>query len=181
MMLLKKIIVLWGLLVAIILPISHLEAAPRVAVIPFNDQSARKVSEADKDNAWDFVEITVVQKANFDQCTRSREEIKSIVTEMNLNNTAAFDSDTSSKLGRLLGVQYLILGNITGVSTESGGDIVAHLSLRMIEVETARIYLAGRGNGKSRKNSQDALEKAAEDALNGKMGMLTMMKNKGKK
>ena len=50
----------------------------------------------------------------------------------------------------------------------------------MVEVETARIFLAGRGSGKSKGDVYEALEKAAEDALNGKRGMLTMMRG-GKK
>ena len=47
-----------------------------------------------------------------------------------------------------------------------------------ISEETARIYLAGRGSGSSKGDIETALDKAATDALKGKRGMLTMMKNK---
>ena len=46
----------------------------------------------------------------------------------------------------------------------------------MIEVETAEIYLAGRGEGKAKKDPFEALQKAVNDALNGQRGMLTMLR-----
>ena len=172
----KKFFLLIGFLTIIFFPTTYLEAAPRIAVIPFDDQSARKVSESDIYDVMDLVQTMIVHTKKFDPCDRTPEDIKKAMAEMQMNNTAAFDPATASKLGKMIGAEYLVLGTVTGLSTKKNGEISAHLSLRMIEVETARIFLAGRGNGKSKEDSQDALSKAAKDALNGEIGMLTMLR-----
>ena len=180
MMLLKKVIVLLGLLLIIGLPAGYAEAVPRVAVIPFDNQSTRNISDSEMNAITKYVQTVIVQNRKFDPCTRSPEDIKNAIDEMKMNNTSAFDASTSSKLGRLLGVQYLVLGTITDLGVKKNGDFFAELSLRMIEVETARIYLAGMGEGRSKEDSKDSLKNASKDALNGEMGMLTMMRNEGK-
>lgn len=172
----KKSILLLGFLAVVFLPITYIEAAPRIAVIPFNDQNVRKVSESNLYDVMDLVQTMIVQTKRFDPCDRTPADIQRAMDEMRINNTSAFNPATSSKLGEMLGAQYLVLGTITGLTTKKNGEIAAHLSLRMIEVETARIFLAGRGTGKSKDDSHDALEKAAKDALNGEMGMLTMLR-----
>ena len=179
-MLLKKFIVLLGFLAIIMMPANYLEAAPRVAVIPFDDQSTRTVSESDMTYIMKFVQTVIVQTKKFDPCNRSPEDIKKVMAEIRMNNTSAFDQSTASKLGRLIGAQYLVLGTVTELSTKKNGDIFADVSLQMIEVETARIYLAGMGDGKSKDGFREALKNAAKDALNGEMGMLTMMRSEGK-
>ena len=110
----------------------------------------------------------------------SRTEIDRLVDEIKLDNESGLiNPATAAQYGKMIGAQYLILGTVTGLG-KRGSETVANLSLRMIEVETAEIYLSGRGKGKSRDGASDALEKAAKDALNGELGMLTMMRG-GKK
>ena len=175
----KKFFLLLGLIAFIILPTNYLEAAkPRVAVIPFDNQSARQ-STAQIESAIEEtranVEIDIVQTGKFDPLTRT--DLKKLLDEIKLDQTALVDPATAAKYGKMVGAQYLVLGTVTGLSNKNG-EMVAHLSLRMIEVETARIYLAGRGSGSSKGDIETALDKAATDALKGKRGMLTMMKNK---
>ena len=179
-MLFKKFFGLMCLLAIIILPINHLEAAPRVAVVPFDNQSARQntpnvenILEAARSN----VEIEIVQTGRFDPLDRT--QLQKLLDEIKFNQTALVDPSTAAQYGKMVGAQYLVLGTVTGF-TKKGNDMIAHLTLRMIEVETARIFLAGRGSGKSKGDIETALEKAAEDALHGKRGMLTMMRG-GKK
>ena len=180
-MLFKKIIACLCAFAFLVLPTMCAEAAskPIVAVIPFTDQSARKSASNQEaiDNAWDYVENAIRQTNRFRTMTRT--QIDKLVDELKLDNESGLiDPSTAAKYGKMIGAQYLILGTVTGLGNKSS-DTVAHLSLRMIEVETAEIYLSGRGKGKA-KDSFDALEKAAKDALNGEMGMLTMLRG-GKK
>ena len=180
-MLLKKIIVLWGLLLIICgSSAGYAEAVPRIAVIPFDNQSTRNISDSEMNAITKYVQTIIVQTKKFDPSNRSPEDIKKIMAEMQMNNTSAFDQSTASKLGKMIGAQYLVLGTITELSTKKNGDFFAELSLRMVEVETARIYLAGMGEGRSKEDSKDSLKNASKDALNGEMGMLTMMRNEGK-
>jgi len=151
-----------------------------VAVVPFDNQSARQGSDS-LDNALETarsnIEIDIVQTGRFDPLDRT--QLQKLLDEIKFNQTALVDPATAAQYGKMVGAQYLVLGTVTGLSKQ-GSDMVAHLTLRMIEVETARIFLAGRGSGKSKGDVHTALEKAAEDALNGKRGMLTMMRG-GKK
>lgn len=176
-MLFKKIIASLFVLAFILLPTSNAEAAgkPVVAVIPFTDQSARKSAGNQEavDNAWDYVENAIRHTNRFRTMTRT--QIDKLIEELKLDNESGLiDPQTAAKYGKMIGAQYLIIGTVTGLGNKSG-DVVAHLSLRMIEVETAEIYLSGRGKGKA-KDPIDALEKAAKEALNGEMGMLTMLR-----
>ena len=179
-MFLKKFLGVLCLLAILILPINYLEAAPRVAVVPFDNQSARQNSdtfEAALEEVRSNVEIDITQTGRFDPLDRT--QIQKLLDEIKFNHTALVDPATAAQYGKMVGAQYLVLGTLTGLS-KKGNEIVAHLSLRMIEVETARIFLAGRGSGKSKGDIHQALEKAAEDALTGKRGMLTMLRG-GKK
>ena len=180
-MFLKKFLSVLCLLAIILLPTNYLKAAPpRVAVIPFDNQSARQSSgniDAVFEEARSNVEIDIVQTGRFDPLERT--QLQKLLDEIKLDHTALVDPATAAQYGKLVGAQYLVLGTVTGLS-KKGNELIAHLSLRMVEVETARIFLAGRGSGKSKDDIHEALEKAAEDALNGKRGMLTMMRG-GKK
>lgn len=179
-MVLKNFWAIFCLLAILILPTGYLEAAPpRVAVIHFENQSTRQSSNLDAvfEKARSNVEIDIVQTGRFDSLERT--QLQKLLDEIKLDHTALVDPATAAQYGKLVGAQYLVLGTVTGLA-KKGNELIAHLSLRMVEVETGRIFLAGRGSGKSKGDVLAALEKAAEDALNGKRGMLTMMRG-GKK
>ena len=176
----KKFFMAFVLLAVIILPTAYLEAAPRVAVIPFDNQSARQNNpsvDSILEQARSNVEIDIVQTGKFDPLDRT--QINKLLDEIKFDHSALVDPATAAQYGKMVGAQYLVLGTVTGL-TSKGNEMIAHLSLRMIEVETARIFLAGRGSGKSKGDMSEAMEKAAEDALTGKRGMLTMMRGGGR-
>ena len=179
---LKKFFGILCLLAFIILPTNRLEAVPSVAVLPFDNKSARQTTESLEDifdGVRENVETDIVRTGKFQPVPRNPEAMQKIFDLMKFDHSGAVDISTAAQYGKLVGAQYLVLGTVTGLS-KKGNELIAHLSLRMVEVETARIFLAGRGSGKSKGDVYEALEKAAEDALNGKRGMLTMMRG-GKK
>ena len=158
----------------IILPVTSF-AAPKVAVIPFENQSARGgiISEDGIMDVRNFVEEEIVFTNKFSPLDRNN--LKKLLDEIKLQQSGLVDPSTAARLGKWIGAEYLVLGNVTGLGAKKDSKYVANLSLRMIKVETAEIYLAGRGTGQA-KTALDALQKAAEDALRGKRGMLTMMR-----
>lgn len=171
----KKIIA--GLMLALFLlpTICFADGLPKVAIIPFNNQSPRQVvSDGEIDQIRDIIEIDIKQTGKFKAFTRT--EIDKLLEEIKFDQSGLVDPATAAKYGKMIGAQYLVLGTITGLGTKTGSQYIANLSLRMIEVETAEIFLAGRGKGESKRSAFEALEKAAEDALTGKRGMLTMMR-----
>ena len=180
-MFIKKIMAVGFLLALLILPSMSAEAAkPIVAVLPFNDQSPRKGSadnQAALENAMDYVTTALGHTNKFQMLTRT--DIAPILDSIKFDHSGLVDPATAAQYGKMIGAQYIVVGTVTGLGSK-GRDMLAHLSLRMIKVETAEIYLSGRGKGKSKGDPIDALENAAKDALNGEMGMLTMMRNSGK-
>ena len=100
-----------------------------------------------------------VGKFNIMDRTLVEEQIKA----SNLNTTGLIDPDTAKKIGKILGADYLVYGNVNDVTlSETGGGtagvgldiskitVKAHLIVRVMEVETGNIISAAKGEGKSR-------------------------------
>ena len=78
----------------------------------------------------------------------------------NLNTIGLIDPDTAKRIGRILGVQYLIYGNVTNVVLdENVGAIVkvktvkAKIIARIIDVKTGNILMMSKGEGESKSSS----------------------------
>ncbi|MBR4903749.1 MAG: hypothetical protein IKZ53_03690 [Selenomonadaceae bacterium] len=100
-----------------------------------------------------------VGKFNIMDRTLVEEQIKA----SNLNTTGLIDPDTAKKIGKILGADYLVYGNVNDVTlSETGGGtagvgldiskitVKAHLIVRVMEVETGNIISAAKGEGKSK-------------------------------
>ena len=72
-----------------------------------------------------------------------------------LNVLGLIAPDTAKKLGEILGVRYIIYGNVTDVSVAVEKALVnvntvkAHIVLRIMDVDTGKILTAARGEGSS--------------------------------
>lgn len=79
------------------------------------------------------------------------------------NITGLIDPDTAKKIGELLGVRYIVYGNVndvtlseTGASTAGIGldvstvTVKAHIIVRVMDVQTGKIISAAKGEGKSK-------------------------------
>ena len=80
-----------------------------------------------------------------------------------LNTTGLIDPDTAKKIGKIVGADYLVYGNVNDVTlSETGGGtagvgldiskitVKAHIIVRVMEVETGKIISAAKGEGKSK-------------------------------
>ncbi len=182
-------------------------AMPTVAVIPFGLKAAvsRDITLEDATIVSDYVYDALVNSGAFDVVERER--LKEIMTEQVLGHSGPVDERTAAEFGRLLGAKYIICGSITGLSTrKTTGEVVglgvskskvfAHVAARCIEVETGRVWLAGRGDGRATNTQLNAplriirigtdkvdfeqvhkaLEDAADDLVNGGEGFLKRMR-----
>ncbi len=152
----------------------------RVAVLPFMDKAVIHdgISRQIKlDNLSGWVGDLLNEQREFNFYMVDREDIDKVIEEQALNNSDFFDPAMASRLGRLVGAQYVTVGSLTGISRKKD-KIVAHIYVRLIEVETGHVYLSGRGNGTGGDEFM-ALEKAADDAVLGKRGLLTRYRNRG--
>ncbi|MFH0886822.1 MAG: CsgG/HfaB family protein [bacterium] len=130
-------------------------AKPKVAVIDFEIGVDNAPSNIGSGIA-DMLTTALVKSGKVEVYERSR--LNAVLGEQGLGMTGLVDPKTSIKMGKLLGVQYLIMGKLTeyGVS-ESGSDIGSFsfktnearvaADCRMIDTTTGRILLADTGVG----------------------------------
>ena len=87
--------------------------------------------------------------------------VEETIENEGLNTTGLIDPDTARRLGEILGVQYIVCGNINDVTLSDVGTkilssgvtvctVKAHLIMRMLNVETGEILMASKGEGKSK-------------------------------
>jgi curli biogenesis system outer membrane secretion channel CsgG len=90
-----------------------------------------------------------------------RAQIGAILTEQNLGASGAVTPATAPKVGKLLGVQFLVIGSITQFSIERvsagyrgiGGSVStaeSRMDVRMIDTETGEVTVVAEGRGTKR-------------------------------
>ena len=149
---------------------------PTVAVVPVvNQVTTRSIPETELDIARDTLNTDLLQSGYFNMVERAR--VDALISEFEFDMSGLVDTSTAAKFGKMLGAQYVVIGSVTGLSIDpkNRGKMVANISARMVEVETARIALAGRGKGVGSSTSE-ALEAASDDAIEGNRGMLMMLR-----
>ena len=115
--------------------------------------------------ASEYVVDAIVKTNKFEVMDKSLVENK--IKAEHLNTTGLIDPDTAKRIGKILGVKYIIYGNVNDVTlSEIGTDLVAggvtvctvksHLILRMMDVETGNIICATKGEGKSKSSGGSA-------------------------
>ena len=130
-------------------------AKPRVAVINFEVGVSSAPGDIGSGIA-DMLTTALVKSGKVDVYERS--QLQAVLGEQGLSSSGLIDPGTAIKMGKLLGVQYIIMGKITeyGV-TESGSDIGSFsfksnearvaADCRMIDATTGKIVLADTGIG----------------------------------
>lgn len=72
-----------------------------------------------------------------------------------LNMLGLIDPDTAKKIGAIIGVRYIVYGNVTNVSVAvdkafvNVNTVKAHMVIRIMDVETGDILTAAKGVGSS--------------------------------
>ena len=105
----------------------------------------------------------------------SRTDVDKLVQEHELTATGLIDNSTAPAFGKMLGAEYLLITNVTGLSsrkktasvvgTGSKNYIVtARMAGRIVEVESGRVVLAATSSATSG-NQDESFEKAAENLV----------------
>ena len=92
-----------------------------------------------------------------------RRLVEDKILAANLNTTGLIDPDTAKKIGKILGADYLVYGNVndvtlseTGASTAGIGidlstvTVKAHIIVRVMEIKSGRIIGMAKGEGLSK-------------------------------
>ena len=164
-------------------------------------------------------DVTIANEIAYDELVNSgyfdvveRERLDAVCDELSFDMSGLVDQSSAARVGKMLGAQYILIGSLNGLSTrQNGAEIVgignknaqvyAHISMRVVEVETGRVVLASRGDGRAtntlthaplriihigtagfdQEQVYDAIEKATMDAVNGKRGLITSLEGRRKK
>lgn len=138
---------------------------PRVAVLPFDDGSI----EHWWGNNWqvgtgisDMIVTDLLEK----NCFRliEREQIDKILKEQDFGASGRVDPKTAAKIGKILGVQYIIIGKVTEFSIQSQKANLIVISARsnkakvaidgrMVDTTTAEIVAGAKGAAEKSKTT----------------------------
>lgn len=118
----------------------------------------------------------------------SRTDVDKMVQEQELAATGLVDDSTAPVFGKMLGAEYLLIANVTGLTNtkknkgKNNYEVTAKMSARIVEVETGRMVLAATSSATSKVKvtgslvrvgtnsfspelADEALEKAANDLV----------------
>ena len=143
---------------------------PDIALLEFSNKASVSydISFEDASMVSDYVLEELLDSGRFN--VMEREQLQGILDEHHLNLTGLVSPDTAVEIGKLTGVQYLVYGSITGLSSKKQGIgyanfggiidnyqyvVTANITGRFIDLETGRIVLAARGTGSSTSSSTE--------------------------
>lgn len=178
---LLPVVMAMALAVAMLAPAAMAQRKKYIAIINFEYNTADRgyVREAYGDVAnlsrqiADRLEVNLVNLGSYTVVERRKVEL--VLHEQNLGNQGRLDRDTAAKLGRILGVDALVIGSITalemeGLPKKSYGDpdwqpdqlkARIDLSFRLVDATTAKMDVAAEVVGLSGAPA-DAAEKKAK-------------------
>ena len=163
----KRLIMKFVCMVVLLLPancFAGLHDYPNIAILDFTNKAGVSEELTLQDGAIvnEFMVEELIDSDRFSVI--EREQLQAILNEHSLNLSGVIDPSTAVQIGRLCGVEYLVYGSITGLSLKTGmvdvtsgrtgiggkkNKVIANINVRVIDVETARIVLAARGEGAS--------------------------------
>ncbi len=135
---------------------------PTVAVMNFGNLS-NAAGDINTDNVGfavsDYIVQALLESGKFR--IMDIEHLSDILAENNLDITGIIPPSKAKKIGEILGVRYIIYGNVNDVNSDTltlevisnGADVhtvKAIIIARMMDVETGEIITAARGEGKSK-------------------------------
>lgn len=138
---------------------------PRVAVMQFGNKAITSsgLREFDFDSASEYAIYQLAASGWFDLI--DYEQLNAIAKMHNINNSGMVDPATVVQMGKFAGAQFMVVGNVTGLTTKVGGleyehgrkaglnvknrTVIANVAMRIVDIETGRIAVAGLGKGES--------------------------------
>ncbi len=134
---------------------STIFAGTRIAVMDF-DNRAQYGDWRVGQGAADILTTHLVKETDFEIFERDR--LASVMQEQNLGQGGRIDPTTAAKIGKIIGVQYIITGAVTeyGQSSSGGGGGGIHVGkkgyhaavdIRIVNATTGRIVFAETGEG----------------------------------
>lgn len=139
-----------------------------IAVLPFDDGSIKRTWGENFSLGKGVADelVTALMATNRFRLIE-RAEIDRVLEEQNLGKGGVIDPQSAAKIGKILGVQYLVIGRITEFSTKEDDDLLANpnhhnpmgmriarttsrvaIDARLVDATTAEILASVTGTGK---------------------------------
>ena len=154
-----------------IFPTLAAEKLYKIAVLPFDDGS---IQERWWRNSWEVGkgvsdELTTALVSTQKFRVIEREQIDKILQEQRFGSSGMVDSRTAARLGKILGVQYLVMGRVTEFSIKSNGggiatnrgfglgiktsNAIVTIDARLVDTSTAEIMTVVTGKGEKKQTN----------------------------
>lgn len=156
---------------------------PNIAVLNFGNKAniSNGLTLDDTGIVTDYVIEGLLDSDMFS--VMERDQLQAVLSEHHLNLTGMVDPATAVAIGKLTGVEYLVYGNVVGLSTKitgisytnsvAGGiankqySVTANVTIRIIDVATGRLMAAAHGSGSSTSTgSEFSLDRRKVNILN---------------
>lgn len=182
-------------IIAILFSASNTEAKLRIAVMDFENKAPGAYwGWRLGHGASDMLATSLVKTKKFS--VLEREKLSAIMQEQNLGRTGAVTNQTAARVGRLLGVQYIVTGAVTefgkseiggGIFGKFGGSMVTWKSavdIRLVDTSTGEIIFAdmaesskrgGKGYIKSVHGGENYNHKKATEVMRGAIDKLSQL------
>ncbi|NLY89955.1 MAG: hypothetical protein GX085_10155 [Firmicutes bacterium] len=169
----KGLLVLLSFLVWIFLigPVSGQENLYRVAVLPFDDGSIDEHWWGDYDIGTGVADVLVTSMLNLSPKRFrliEREQIDRVLEEQGFGASDRVDSRSAAAIGKILGVQFIVIGKVTEFSNKTTGGSLSLggkglglktttsrvvIDARMVSTDTAEIVAAVGGKGEKKQSN----------------------------
>jgi TolB-like protein len=136
---------------AVEIPIQEIDYKPYIAVFPFEDANARTELTKLGQTLTEMLITALIQGDRFN--VMERVQLEKILEEQSLSQTGVIDAETAIEVGKLSGLEGVIVGSISQLKTSIEADT------RLIEVETGKALAAASSNV----NSIDDIRELAND------------------
>ena len=143
---------------------ANIKDYPRVAVMDFGNKAitSRGLRGHDMAMATEYAIYQLSACGWFDLI--DYESLNAIAQMHRINMSGFVDQGTAVQMGRIAGAQFMVIGNVTGLTTKENiaalrahtanasnaqHVVNANVALRIVDIETGRIVVAGIGKGSS--------------------------------
>ena len=114
-----------------------LDYKPYIAAFSFNDANARTEQTRLGQTLTEMLITALIQDDKFS--VMERVQLEKILTEQSLGQSGAIDAETAVEVGKLSGLEAVVIGSISQLKTAIEADA------RLIEVETGKALAAASG------------------------------------
>lgn len=144
---------------------ANIKDFPRVAIMNFGNKAITSsgLREHDFSSATEYAIYQLSACGWFDLV--DYEQLSTMAKIHSVNMSGLVDPTTAVSMGKFLGAQFMVIGNVTGLTTKenefgyqhgnTGGlsnaqhVVTANVAMRIVDIETGRIVVAGLGKGSS--------------------------------